>query len=236
MSDNFDWRLSGLPTLREDWMSPVSGTIHKKGTPVIPQAEIKLSKKKKINFHLPSASALFLSASSKSWNTSREIRKASNIDSSIKNKVNFTNEELAFDFIEEVMTSVVMAVAAVESFFNSVVPDDFEIISDEKVINKRVIEKDLSLNDKIKIVSVEVLDHCSLSSTREYSSFNRIKKIRDRIIHMNSVDTRSCDSSQETIWKEVFKIEAPAVVAIKLMRESLVKSDRELRWLSNARI
>ena len=119
-----DWRMDDFVTLAKDWRSPWSGQLVPKGSQITKVSVAQLTKKKMVRITLPNATALFLSASRRSWESARSIREHSKIDRSIKSEVAFDTTSDSFDYLEQVMESIVMAFTALEAFVNELIDEN----------------------------------------------------------------------------------------------------------------
>ena len=84
-----DWRMQDVHFLGEDWKSPWTGQVAPKGSQLTLHSITQLTKNKQLSIALPNATALCLSSSMRAWKEAQEIRKKSNLDSSIKKQVTF---------------------------------------------------------------------------------------------------------------------------------------------------
>lgn len=212
-SDN-DWRMEDVFFLSEDTRLP-SGQIAKKGSQITKHSVAQLTRKKQVVFALPNATALFLNASRRSWEEAKSIRQRSKIDHSIKSEVTFATRSESFNYLERVMESVVMAHTALEAFVNEKIPDDFLYHTHRKspvileTMNKKEIERYLSLDEKLSDVLPECLGIASPKGTRCWEGFVKLKRVRNRIIHMKKEDRRSSGPEIPTLWHALFKLDAP---------------------------
>lgn len=209
-----DWRMEDVFFVSEDTRLP-SGQIAKKGSQLTRQSVARLNKKKVVCIALPNATALFLNASRRSWEEAQDIRKSSKVDRSIRSEVTFSTRAESFDYLERVMESVVMAHTALEAFVNEKIPDDFIYHTHRKSdvilerMKKRDIERYLSLGEKLSDVLPDCLAVDSPRGSRCWEGFVKLKRIRDRIIHMKKEDRRSSGPEIPTLWHALFKVEAP---------------------------
>ncbi len=206
-SDN-DWRIQDIFFLTEDWTSPWTGEINKKGSQVTLVSTTQLTKKKQLTIAIPNATAICISASRRIWKEALEIRNTSKIDRSLKSKVTFNSKSEAFDYIERIMESIIMAYTALESFVNERIPDDFNYEHTNRknytteVMDKQSIERWLSLNEKLSDVLPLAIGIQSPKGSKCWHSYHRFKKIRDRIIHMKKEDRRPTGPEIPTLWHE----------------------------------
>jgi hypothetical protein len=217
-----DWRVHATTTLAKDWLNPWSGQNVPKGTRLTVCSVMNLTKKKQLTISLPNATAILLSAAYRSYQVAQKIRHENKIDQSIKNQVVFVDEKSSFDYMEAKIESVVMAYTALEAFANELIPDSYEYEytkrdSQKEVLNKEQIERIVSLDEKLSIVLPKILSVNSPKGTRCWEEYRKLKRTRDRLIHMKSSDRRSTTSENETLWHIIFTQNAPHIVVKEII-------------------
>jgi len=233
-----DWRMHNMLHLSEDWTSPWCGQTAPKGSQVTLSSVVQLNKKKTLAIALPNATALCLNMSKRSWAEAREIRIKAKIDSSLKSEVGFDSHSEAFDYIERVMESIVMAFTALEAFVNEIIPDDYKYEAYRKsetileLMNKEQIERFLSLDEKLSTILPEVLSIKSPKGIRCWQGYRKLKTVRDRVIHMKNVDRRSSGPDIPTLWHELFKVKSPVFQAKDIIDYFVKAMDDCPRWHS----
>ena len=231
-----DWRMQDVLFLGEDWKSPWTGQVASKGSQLTLHSITQLTKKKQLSVALPNATALCLSSSMRAWKEAQEIRKNSNIDSSIKEQVTFNSKAESFDYIERVMESIVMAFTALEAFVNENIPDDYEYHTHRKsevileVMDKKAIERWLSLDEKLSEVLPEAKSVDSPKGSKCWQGYKELKTTRDRIIHMKKEDRRSSGPDIPTLWHKLFKVNAPYIQAKEVIDYFVKKTGVPPRW------
>ncbi len=231
-----DWRMQDILFLREDWKSPWTGQVAPKGSQLTLQSVTQLNKKKTLSIVLPNATALCISSSRRAWKEAQEIRKRAKIDSSLKAQVTFSSKAESFDYLERVMESIVMAFTALEAFVNENIPDDFEYHTHKRseiileVMDKKAIERWLSLGEKISNVLPEAKSIESPKGSKCWQAYRDLKGTRDRIIHMKNEDRRSSGPEIPTLWHKLFKINAPHKQAKVVVDYFVKKTEAQPRW------
>jgi len=117
----FDWRCSVAASLAEDYRDPDSKRLYPKGS-VVTRDTLVRHGTRTLAFADPSAVALFLSQSQKSFVRAMEIHP-------------FHPERLSpsrpkldtilYDYLELIMIAVISAYTAIEAFANDEIPEDF---------------------------------------------------------------------------------------------------------------
>lgn len=231
-----DWRMQLVTHLAKEWTSPWTGKTAPVGSQVTQVSVIQLKKKKLLTIAVPSATALCLSSSRRAWLEARRIRTESRIDTSLKAQVSFESYGEAFDYIEGVMESAVMAFTAIEAFVNEVIPEDYKYHTHRRsdvileVMDKAQIERWLSLDEKLSEVLPSILSIPSPKGKRSWNGFKKLKDIRDRIIHMKEADRRSSGPENPTLWHDLFKLEPPHMQAKEIIDYFATKMARAPRW------
>jgi hypothetical protein len=236
-----DWRMQDVHFLGEDWTSPWTGQVAPKGSQITLRSITQLTKKKQLCIALPNATALCLSSSLRAWEEAQEIRKIANIDRSIKEQVTFNTTSESFDYIERVMESIVMAFTALEAFVNENIPDDYEYHKHRKseiileVMDKKAIERWLSLDEKLSVVLPEAMSVDSPKGSKCWQGYKELKTIRDRIIHMKKEDRGSSGPEIPTLWHEIFKVNSPHIQAKEVIDYFVKKTGIQPRWNSECK-
>jgi len=233
-----DWRMHDIQHVGEDFRNQWTGEAVPKGTQVTFVSTVQIKKKKHLTIALPNATALCLNISRRSWAQAKDLRKNAKIDSSLKSEVGFKCHSDAFDYIERVMESVVMAFTALEAFANEVVPEEYEYHSLRKsevileTMNKTQIERWISLDEKLTSILPEILKVKSPKGTRSWQGYQSLKKVRDRIIHMKKEDRRSSGPEIPTLWHELFKVGSPFIQAKDIIDYFVKAMEVSPRWHS----
>ena len=235
-NDTNDWRKKTFGYLAEDTYIPHSAKIHAKGTQVTVICEIALSKKKRLTIDLPNASALCLSSSVKMWEQAEKIREEAKIDKTRLNKVNFPSDKSSYDYLECVMSSVIMAFTSIEVFVNETIPQDYiytkkEKEGGEKKYTKKEIERSISIDDKLTNILPNIFRCQSPKGIGKWADYVQLRRIRNRIIHMKSNDVKSTTHLDKVLWDRLFLFKAPHKKAAGIIEFFLKQSDSEIpRW------
>jgi hypothetical protein len=165
----------------------------------------KLSKKVQ-SFALPSAPALFLNLAL----DARKRRVAIDLDASFvahPTPQGIWPEEHGpvFDYFQEFSAEVVFSFTSLEAFANECIPADFsyELLfgnRDAVILTGPEIERQVSLDEKLKSVLPKAHSIKSPSGTKSWQNYKELKKVRDRLVHLKSVDRRASGPENQTIW------------------------------------
>ena len=227
--------MQAVSELAEDWTAPWNGKFFPKGSKLILTSLIEIRKNKQVGLPIPNAAASCLNISKRCWDEAREIRKKSKIDSSIKKTVSFSSDEEAIDYLELMMQSVVFAFTALEAFVNEMIPDDYVYEKQgrkcDESYKKKDIERWLTIDEKYGKVLPEVLAiESPKGKHRSWSDLQKLKKVRDRLIHMKSDDRKSSGPELETIWSELVTAEPPYKESFAIISYFISKTEVRPRW------
>ena len=180
-----DWRYRVATTLEEDWVSPYTNTLYKKGTPVIKPAFVEHGERR-IRIGFPSAPALFLSQSHKAHEQALRIHPFLGKWPPVPGK---DPSVTAYDYLELIMASVIFSYTALEAFANEEIPDDFtyEMKRTSGVLvprDKEWVERNLSLDEKLATVLPQVTGKPTPKGSKVWQGYVGLRKLRHRIVHL----------------------------------------------------
>jgi hypothetical protein len=74
-----------------------------------------------------------------------------------------------------------------------------------KILNKQIIENDLTTVNKFKFILPDIY---KINDIAEHilADFEKIKNIRDKITHLKELDRRSFEIKDDTIWKYLLDV------------------------------
>lgn len=191
---------------KEDWRYHAIGPGGT-GLVMLATSEKKSKHSKRVHsFALPSAPALYLSLAKEA----RKRRLAIEIDSSFiihpkPQGIWPENHSPVFDYFQEFSAEVIFSFTALEAFANELVPADFTYAWTNRKKEKlsftgSEIERRVSLDEKLKCVLPQAHNIPSPAGTKPWSEYKELKKIRDRLVHMKSVDRKASGPDDQTIW------------------------------------
>jgi hypothetical protein len=249
MSDSqevqLDWRLQSVSSLAEDFTSPYTGVTHKAGAAVTVAGTIRYDKTRIVQFYLPNMTALLLDQAYVSWAASKILLEEEQFQPSTSQFAatgTLLPKDIAafYSLVEQRMVAIVFAYTALESFANESIPDDY--ICEQKRDDKRcteVYDKDqaefLSLDTKLALVLPPIYGVVSPRGTNKtWDGYLKIKRIRDRIIHVKSKDKQSSGPDDSTIWNELLKTPQPniALAARDIIGYYLKTVKEKPRWFT----
>lgn len=218
-----DWRLNMTARLAEDWKSPWTGQVAPKGSRLTLSGIIRLNRKRTLTIPIPNATALFLSAAAKSYLAAKELRDSAGFDKSLHAEVSFGADGVVFDYLEHMMSAIVLAFTAIEAFVNTAIPENHIYARSRRsktileATSKEDIERFVSLDEKLASVLPEIFKCPSPQSSRCWQQYQQLKDVRDRIVHMKTSDRRSSGPEVETVWKAILLSPAPHGLAKPVM-------------------
>lgn len=211
-----DWRLRAIAALGKPFRSPLTGEISPIGTAVIQSTAVEASEER-FSVGVPSAPALFLDLSKKAYIEATALKSTPNFFLRQPGKSKSIESKLFFDFLEQMMASIVFAYTSVESFANLAIPSDYvhkEKRKDGRCIeeyNKEQIERYFNLEKKLDLL-LQFLTTPGIKSpkgTDLWIRFQKLEKLRDRIIHLKTSDTQAADPKNpvpKSIWQELVQM------------------------------
>lgn len=239
--DKGDWRLQTTTHLAEDWISPWTGIRSPKGTRITVVSVMQLTKKKLLTVPIPNATASMLNAAAIAYESARRLRTDSDIDKTLKKDISFRSETDALNCIERMIESIILSFSAIEAFANESIPADFvyarhknsEILFE--AANKEMIERYLSIDEKLTSVLPEVLGCKSPKGTRCWRDYKELKDARDRIIHMKTEDRKSSGPEVDTVWKAIILSPTPHLAAKAIIDHFVAAMMIKPQWHSRFR-
>jgi hypothetical protein len=161
--------------------------------------------KKEVNFGLPSAPAIYLDLA-RGAHLKRRNFDLTTIFVKHPQGIWPENHSPLFDYFGDFMAEVIFSFTALEAFSNEVIPQDF-LYSYKKTKNdpprnlaKPEIERLISLDEKLKKILPSALNVKSFGGSVLWQDYKQLKAIRDRLIHMKSIDRKSSGAEHQTLW------------------------------------
>jgi hypothetical protein len=164
----------------------------------------KLSKRH-VSFGLPSAPALYLSLARKAHAQRIAIDVNSCFIEHPKPQGTWPEDHrLLFDYFELFIAEVIFSFTAIEAFANESIPTAFSYswknAKETKLITRADIERFVQLDEKLKRVLPQAHNIKGPAGTKAWQGFKEIKAVRDRVVHMKSIDRRASGPEHQTIW------------------------------------
>lgn len=183
----------------------------------------RLNKKTIVDFPLPSGPALFLSLAVRAFRTISDADTAG-MFYKWENGLIPVNNSVMFDYFEQFVAHVVFSITALEAFANEAIPSDYvhtvKRQGVEKQLRKADIERSVTLDEKLDRVLPKALGVTSPKGKKLWQRFQKLKTMRDRIIHLKTIDRSASNATQESVWGmmlrshgEPFCAHAHAVIA-----------------------
>ena len=158
------------------------------------------------SFGLPSAPAMYLNLAKQA----RDRRRAFDVSASFiehphPQGIWPEDHRLVFDFFQEFSAEVIFSYSAIEAFANEVIPADYLYewtnTRKEKInLTGPEIERQIALDEKLKAVIPKAHQLKSPSGTKCWQQYSELKKVRDRLVHLKSLDRKSSGPELQTIW------------------------------------
>lgn len=165
----------------------------------------KLSKKV-VSFALPSAPALYLSLA----HDARSKRMAIDlcdvfVDHPQPQGTWPENHRPLFDWLQLGAAEIIFSFTALEAFANESIPASFEYTwttskKQIKILKGSEIERSVQLDEKLKHVLPKAHNIKSPSGTTAWQQFKELKHVRDRLVHLKTIDRKASGPEHQTIW------------------------------------
>lgn len=172
------------------------------GLVVLVMAE-NIGKKGRVDFAVPSSPAIFLNAARRSYTQMKDLNPESMFYKWQNGRIPINHSQL-FDYFEVFSSHVVFSFTALEAFANEAIPKEFEYELERKGkkirLKKPEIERTVSLDEKLHAVLPKSLDVLSPKGKKLWQHYKLLKGMRDRIIHLKSIDRSASGADQESIW------------------------------------
>lgn len=235
-----DWRLQAAT-----WMTKpavVNGHEYAAGTLVSIHGQARTSAEDPIiDFGVPSVTALLLDHAARldiayQDFSARRLPAGPNM--------NLRNFEL-FELFESRMASVVFAHSALEAFANEMISRAYAgSYRYEPVVKNGVsvsydlesVERKLTLEEKLAKVIPNILSIPSPKGKRPWNKFQKLKKLRDRVVHCKARDRAASKPDDDVLWRALLEPAARTLAfdAYNLMGYFYRAKPTEMpRWFAN---
>ena len=163
----------------------------------------KVGKRGQVDFGVPSSPALFLSAARRSFLQTKDLDPSLMFYKWQNGRIPVNHSKL-FDYFEAFASHVVFSFTALEAFANEAIPTDFEYQSEKKgepiVLKKPDIERSINLDEKLHSVLPKALGVATPKGKKPWQQYKLLKGMRDRIIHLKTVDRTPSGPEKESVW------------------------------------
>jgi len=182
--------------------------------------------------HLPSAGALCLEISQHAF----ERAVAKRLQEILPIGFNKAGEATLFQFLEEMMVSVVFAFTALEAFANEEIPDSYMHTGKSRGLfvarGKATIEREVSLDIKLGEIIPEALKIPTPKGKSVWEDYKLLKSLRDRLVHIKSPDQRALADDPESVWALLCKYDGESFArrAKSIMNYYYIAKGAVPRW------
>lgn len=187
-----------------------------------------------VGFGLPSPPALFLNLAF----TAHRVRSAFDVKELFETHPvpqgrYPDNHSRLFDYFEAAIQEIVFSYSAIESAVNEIIPQEFKYQKSRRnqhsLLSKQDIERQVSLEEKLKLVLPQALNVSSPAGGALWPSYLQLQGMRNRLVHLKSVDRKASGSEDQTIWGDLLRLETTLPEAAARMIEHFYSPTR--RWL-----
>jgi hypothetical protein len=230
--ERMDWRINNLTWTTAPFTTRGSPAPVPAGS-AITQAALIHYGKQRIGITIPNATALFLGLSEQ-YHVEAQHWIAKCIAAT--DKFGKLPDHEAFTFYERIMASVVFACTALEAFVNEEIPDTYIHVVSEKNYtrhySKEQTERHLNLDTKLGDVLPGALKVPSPKGGRLWTAYDKLRDLRDRIIHMKTKDRDFRGEDGNSIWNALLSQPLPEThtTAKRMMKHFLDAKAKPPRW------
>lgn len=208
-----DWRLRAISTLAKDFCSS-TGQTHPIGTVVELAGFVHLPDGSGLSIPVPDPTAIYLSLAKAAFDKATEHQNQlfPNAvlpgESGVQPRLHPELDGSLFDCFQSLIAGVVFSYTALEAFANSVIPDGYSFSverGDKKCVetySRDQIERHISLDVKLDKILPEICSVPTLKGTQKWEQYVKLKKVRDRLIHLKSTDWQKStpEKAEEYVW------------------------------------
>lgn len=230
--EKMDWRINNLTWTTAPFTNPGTSTVVPAGAAITQVALIKYGEDR-IGITIPNATALFLGLSHR-YHVEAQYWIGKCL--AAKGKFNHLPYADAFTFYERMMASVVFACTSLEAFVNEEIPDSYVyVVSDKNYtrnFNKEQIERYWNLDTKLGDVLPSALGVPSPKGGSLWNAYDKLRNLRDRVIHMKTKDRDSRGEDKSSIWNALLSAPLPDTykTAKSLMKYFFDAKGKPPRW------
>jgi hypothetical protein len=143
-----------------------------------------------------------------------------------------------YDCLQSMVAAVVFSYTAIEVFANSLIPNEYNYSSERtdkkctECYSKEQIERYISLDSKLDKVLPEICKVQSPKGTHIWDKYLKLKKLRDRLIHLRTGDWRGRlpEHANDWIWTHMLSKEGRNVSLFAFEVISYYLKDKKPRW------
>ena len=219
---------------KEDWRFYA---IDKFGTGTASIAtQERLSEENIVAFGLPSAPALFINMAFSAYRQRASINVSKLFDNHPRPQGSYPNDHTPlFNYFEAVIAEIVCSHSAIEAAVNEVIPEALVYQRSRKSgqeavsLTRHEIERTVSLDEKLKKVLPQALNIANPAVGNLWPAYQELRDLRDRLIHLKSVDRKPSGVEDDTIWGRLLRIGPTAFPCVAIdMIAHFYSPDR--RW------
>ena len=234
-----DWRLQAVTTLAQAFADRETGHAFEAGSLVTLTAPVHFDRNSLLILPVPNGTALFLSMSRRSYEEASKLLASCQRDANHEDLLLFKDDNRAIDFLENMAGAVISACAALEAFANEFIPSGFryEIARKDgkctEIYAKEQIERYVSLDDKLGRVLPTALGVESPKGEQAWSGYVRIRRLRDRLLHLKAQDRAPTPARPDSVWNALATCPPPHLAAKGVLDYFVKHLPVAPRWASH---
>lgn len=209
-----DWRIDAVSD-PGDGVRVFDGEKLLEGADIVVVDPIRLKSGKVLALPIPNATAMLLNSSFRTFKEAESLLNQEELRNANQEFVQFRSSSDAINCIELLVTSVVSAYSAIESFANEWIPEWYLYKKADKKasaireLSKEEMERELQLGLKLHQVLPPNFRCLSPKGTKVWEQYIDLERVRNRLVHLKTDDRQSRDLDEDTIWKSLAGIAPP---------------------------
>lgn len=121
------------------------------------------------------------------------------------------NHTPLFDFLEHAVAEVLFSYTAIEAAINELIEPTSKYLRKRSgkpsvLLTGHEIERKISLDEKLKKALPAILGKPNPAGGAKWVEFSELQDLRDRLIHLKSLDRKASGPEDETIWGKLLRI------------------------------
>jgi hypothetical protein len=124
------------------------------------------------------------------------------------------NHSPLFDYLELAVTEIIFSYTAIEGAVNELITPSSKYHRPQKggrppvVMVGADIERKISLDEKLKKALPEILNIKSPAGETIWHKYSDLQELRDRPVHLKSIDRKASGPEDETVWGRLLRLGA----------------------------
>lgn len=240
---NIDPRLKRASAITSDSMSPSGEKISAGSILSTATYNIKFPNKLSVVIPTPDMTAVYISCAKQMFDDFVSERDKHGLNKPIGRYVQLNDPSSVLNILQPLMMAVITSYTAIEAFCNDAIPDDTDtefwstlsFDKSEQFNNKSSVERWASVETKMRyfVNHFYGVDPDPKGCNPIWGSYLKIKKIRNRLIHVNTIDAEGTSSDGKNLWDDLVTLNKKPHILAKDVFDFYLKpidKDKRPRW------